>query len=103
LEQVEGQLGEQHPGELRRESAHAKAERILGEERQRLGWEETELKARAKGDPAKLAIAVRLRRETTLTVKELGQRLHMGSWKSLHNKLCPSRKTATSPARRMEK
>ena len=40
-----------------------------------------------KAHPEKLALAARLRRETTLTIREIGQRLHMGSWKSLNNRL----------------
>ena len=40
-----------------------------------------------KGDPAKLALAARLQRQTTLRIRQVGQRLHMGSWKSLNNKL----------------
>jgi hypothetical protein len=35
----------------------------------------------------KLAIAQRLRKETTLTIREIAARLRMGSWKSLNNKL----------------
>ena len=35
----------------------------------------------------KLALAMRLRKETTLTIREIAERLHMGSWKSLNNKL----------------
>jgi hypothetical protein len=31
--------------------------------------------------------AMRLGRETTLTSRQIAQRLHMGSWKSLNNKL----------------
>jgi hypothetical protein len=42
---------------------------------------------RRKNDPAKLEVAMRLRRETTLTIRQMAQRLHMGSWKSLNNKL----------------
>jgi hypothetical protein len=34
-----------------------------------------------------VAMAGRLRRETTLTIREIAQRLHMGSWKSLNNRL----------------
>jgi hypothetical protein len=41
-----------------------------------------------KGDPDKLVMAVRLRKETTLTTRQIAQRLQMGSWKSLRNKLC---------------
>ena len=42
---------------------------------------------RRKNDPGKLEVALRLRRETTLTIRQIAQRLHMGSWKSLNNKL----------------
>ena len=45
--------------------AEAKAERIIAEELKRLKWKEGELKRRQKGDADKLAIAARLRRETT--------------------------------------
>ena len=40
----------------------------------------------------RLAVATRLRRETTLTIREIAQRLHLGSWKSLNNKLYLARK-----------
>src|ERR1043166_8788512 len=36
-----------------------------------LGWRETVLLSRPKSDPAKLAIATRLRRETTLPIKTI--------------------------------
>jgi len=51
---------------------------------------------RAKNDPAKLALAARLRRETTLTIRQIAQRLEMGSWKSLNNKLYLQRKAEQS-------
>ena len=66
LRRAEGSLGGNHAGELQRQAADAKAERILAEELQRNGWSERDLLARRKKDPAKLAIAARLRRETTL-------------------------------------
>jgi putative transposase len=87
LERMAGKLGEHHSGELKRESAQAKAERIIGEELQRRGWREGELRDRAKSDPEKLAVAARLRRETTLTLPEIAVRLHLGSWKSFSAKL----------------
>lgn len=87
LEQIESQLGPHHSGRLRFETAAAKAERIVAEELKRLGWNEGELARRPKGDVEKLAIAVRLRQQTTLTVAGIAQRLHCGSWKSLRNKL----------------
>jgi hypothetical protein len=63
LEQIEHRLGEHHSGELHRQSAEAKAERILAEELSRLGWTPEDLAARRKRDPVKLALAARLRRE----------------------------------------
>ena len=53
----------------------------------RLGWTEKDLKQRAKRDPAKLAVAARVRRETTMTMRWLAVRLHLGSWKSFAAKL----------------
>ena len=40
LARMEGQLGEYHAGELRRQSSEAEAERIIAEELPRLGWRE---------------------------------------------------------------
>jgi putative transposase len=87
LEKMEGQLGEHHSGQLRHESAQAKGERIIGEELKRLKWQDKDLQEHPKTDAAKLAVAVRLRRETTLTIREIAERLHLGSWKSLNNRL----------------
>src|SRR5450432_3979702 len=41
LERMEGELGAHHSGELGQERAEAKAERIIGEELSRLGWNES--------------------------------------------------------------
>ena len=92
LERMEGKLGEHHSGEIKRESAAVKAERIIGEELRRLGWNKDELSRRRKSDPGKLAIASRLRRETTLTMGQVAAQLQMGSWKSLKAKLYVWRK-----------
>ena len=79
LELAEAQPGENHPGELRAETAQAKARRIIAEELQARSWTEAELGKRRNSDPAKLAIAVRLRKETTLTVKTIAGLLHLGT------------------------
>lgn len=79
LEELDGRVGQHHFGELRLELAQAKAERIIGEELQRLNWKESDLELRRKRDPDKLAIAVRLRNETTLSVKQIAARLHLGT------------------------
>jgi hypothetical protein len=79
LARMEGKLGDHHSGELRRETAEAKAERIIAEELPRLGWSGYELSTRRKNDPGKMAIAVRLRRETTLSIKDIANRVHLGT------------------------
>ena len=89
LAKMEGELGEHHAGDLRRQSAEAKAERIVTEELRRRGWKEADLGKRRKNDPGKLEMAARLRRETTLTIKAIAARVQLGSSKSanttLHN------------------
>ncbi len=87
LEKMDGRLGEHHSGELRRENAESKAERVIAEELRRLGWTETDLAARRKSDPAKLWIAARLRRETTLSLKAIANRVHLGTSKGANTNL----------------
>jgi REP element-mobilizing transposase RayT len=87
LEKMEGKLGEHHSGELRRETAEAKADRIIAEELSRLGWKEADLPARRKNDPAKLATGARLRKETTLPIKVIAARVKLGTSKSANARL----------------
>ena len=87
LIRMQGKLGEQHAGELRRDSAAARAERIIGEELARWGWSPAELAVGRKSDPAKMALAARLRQETTLTIKAIAARLHLGTSKSANARL----------------
>jgi hypothetical protein len=49
------------------------------EELQRLKWSATDLKGRRKRDPEKIRIARRLRRETTMTLEWIANRLCMGA------------------------
>ena len=84
---MEGKLGDNHSGQLRRESAEVKAERIISEELGRLGWTEADLAQRRKSAPEKLAMASRLRRETTLSIKTIAARMHLGSSRSAHVRL----------------
>ena len=79
LDRMDGWLGEHHAGELRQESAEAKAERIVQEELKRWGWKEKDLPVRRKSDPEKLAIAAGLRTETILSIPRIAVRLHLGS------------------------
>jgi hypothetical protein len=78
LERMEGEVGENHPGQTRRETAQAGAGGIVAEELARLQWTENDLAAQQKSHPLKLVLAARLRRETTLSVKEIAERLHLG-------------------------
>jgi hypothetical protein len=79
LAQVHNQAGAWHYGEELRESAEAKAERILREEQQRRKWVANALAELPKGDPGKIAIAWRLRTETTMTLAWIAARLQMGT------------------------
>ena len=78
LEKIDGKLGEHHAGALHLETALARADRIVGEELRRLGWTETDLAARRKSDPDKLAIAARLRKRDHADDQE--HRCQSSSW-----------------------
>jgi hypothetical protein len=79
LAQMSERRGAEHYGAEFRQSAENKAQRIVQEELDRLDWPEAELTVRQKGDPKKLRIALRLRRETTMTLSRIAQRLKMGT------------------------
>jgi hypothetical protein len=57
------------------------------EELRRLGWKESDLAGQRKSDPKKLALASRLRRETTLSLKWIAGRVGLGTSKSANSKL----------------
>lgn len=71
--------GRWHYGEALQESAATRAERIVQEELKRRHWGEEILAERRKGDAGKIAIAERLRRETTVTLEWISNRLTMGA------------------------
>jgi REP element-mobilizing transposase RayT len=68
-------------------TAEAKADRIVVEELSRLQRTQGDLAARAKSHPAKLALAARLRQETTLSVKEIAARSNLGKAKGARTNL----------------
>ena len=80
-------VGASHYGSERHETGEQKAERIVMEEMKRLGWEKGDLQRRRKGDKGKVTTARRLRRETTMSLKWIAQRLQMGSWTYVSNLL----------------
>jgi hypothetical protein len=77
LEGLDGQVGQHHSGRMRLEMAQTKAERTIHEELRRLDWQEPEFASRRKRDPGKAHIAMRLRKETTLSVKQIAARLRV--------------------------
>jgi hypothetical protein len=79
LAQMTEKAGPEHFGQEIHESAANKAERIVTHELKRLGWKEKTLAKELKGALAKLQIALRLRRETTMTLAWIAKRLHMGT------------------------
>ena len=77
---MDGKLGDNHSGELARETAEQKANRIIPRSLRR-GWQESDLATRHRSDPGKLAIAARLRNETTLPIKWIAARVNIGTAK----------------------
>jgi hypothetical protein len=79
LVQMSGKAGPENYGEEIRESAEEKANRLIEAELKKVRWEESELGRRPKGDVKKVRMAMRLRRETTMTLQWIAQRLQMGT------------------------
>ncbi len=87
LAKLESSVGENHPGSIRLETSVAKAERLITQELVRLDWTEEDIRLRAKSDPLKLALAAKLRRETTLSIKQISERLDLGKTKGARSNL----------------
>jgi REP element-mobilizing transposase RayT len=93
LGQMRKRRGPNHHGRERFESDQEKALRIVRVELKRLGWTDRELRKRRKGDKNKVEVARRLRRETTMTLQWIAERLAMGRWGSVFNLLAADRGT----------
>jgi REP element-mobilizing transposase RayT len=93
LVQMSERLGAEHYGVERAETAEARAEQIIGEELKRRRWKEAGLRTRPKGDGEKVALAARLRAETTMTVGWIAERLGMGTRGHLNHLLYRRRKS----------
>ena len=87
LSQVDRQLGALHFGAERAERQAARAERLVQEELDRLGWTSETLAQRPKGDLSKVRLAQRLRQETMVTLAWIARRLQMGSVAYVNNRL----------------
>jgi len=71
--------GASYYGELVREAAEARAERLVLEGLKRLKWREEELMRLRKGDKGKVGLALEMRRHTTMPMAWIAKRLRMGS------------------------
>jgi putative transposase len=87
LAQVSERRGAHHYGPELQEGEEEKAERLVKGELARRNWLEKDLAARPKTDREKTRLALRLRRETTMTLAWIAQRLRMGSVNTLKNRL----------------
>jgi hypothetical protein len=87
LAAVVERVGPSHYGAQRQETGLQKAERIVREEIERLGWDEDQLRARRKGHRSKVRPERRLRQETTMSLKWIAHRLQMGTWTYVSNLL----------------
>jgi len=85
LELAGQKVGPNHYGSERRQTGEQKAERIVQEELKGLQCSEREVLERRKGDKTKVAIARRLRKESTMSYKWIAERLQMGSWTYVWN------------------
>ena len=79
LTQMSERMGAEHYGEERAETAEALAELIIAEELKLGRWQKVDFKTRPKGDSVKVALAARLRVETTMTAGWIAEHLAMGT------------------------
>ncbi len=92
LVEAGGRAGANHYGSDRAGSGEERARRLVAEELKRLKWDERQLTERRKGDKDKIALARRLRAETTMTLAWIARNLHMGSWSHVSNLLRKTKK-----------
>ncbi len=87
LAELGERAGENHAGPELAESDEQKALRIVEEELRRRRWTREQLTRWRKGDKRKVRIALRLRRETTMTLKWMAEQLAMGTWANVARRL----------------
>jgi putative transposase len=78
-EQVDTRPGPSHFGEAVQEAEPVQAERLVVEGLKRVGWSETDLQSRPKGEPRKVELAWQLRSQRTMPLAWIAERLNMGS------------------------
>jgi len=79
--------GENHAGPEQAEPDEPKALSLIEQELRRRRRTRDQLTRWRKGDKRKERIAVRLRRETTLTLKWMAEQLAMGTWANVASRL----------------
>jgi len=79
----DGGLKEHHGGKEKLETDAERARRLVASELARSGWTAKQLARERKGHAVKVAIARRLREETTMPLKWIAAELHMGTWTHL--------------------
>ena len=87
----DGKTGEHHGRRERSETESEKARRLIASELARVGWSVEQLAREQKGATVKIAIARRLRQETTMPLKWIALEMRMGTWTHL-NRLLHARK-----------
>ena len=92
LDRLEGKVTENHRARERAETNEVKAEKISQAGLQELGWTEKDLRERKKCVPEKVRLAQQARAETTLSLKRVAERLHMGTWTNTSNLLHKARR-----------
>jgi hypothetical protein len=70
----------------------ARAQEFVAAELRRRNLTEDDLMGRRKGDPEKVKIGMRLRQESTMSLKWIAQRLKMRAWTHVSNLLVRQRK-----------
>jgi REP element-mobilizing transposase RayT len=98
LAQLSRVLRSGHSGEAVREVTENQAERIIKEELEQRKLDDSKLPGLRKGDPVKVAIAQRLREETTMTLAWIAQRLQTGGGSYLNHLLYWHRRRASQPS-----
>jgi putative transposase len=96
LAQATERMGAHHYGEERQAAAEVKAEEIVAADLQRRCWLGQRLEDLPKGDPRKVALALRLRAETTMSVGWIASRLHLGTRQYATKLLCRVRPAPTA-------
>ena len=79
-----------------------RAERIVVEALRAAGWSQGRLETEQNGHPIKVELAKRLRRERTMSLRWIAERLCKGRWINVSNLLCATRNPALRPQSQKE-